>query len=212
MKILDSYEELIEMIGIKSVWTIDIFFLLKNLKIDCITMTKELEINEEFDDHPFYSKEIKEDRKRISKLVRRIKEEELAFFKRSLDMREIINELKEGNCIFIILLNDMYSFCEKCDYKIEKFLKNCLLFCFPKIYQGHYVLLFDYDEKKNVFLIKDPSNKDSFCQIKEETLESARKSFGTEEDLIIINWKNDPNFRKKFENKKEEDCSIKIYN
>uniref|UniRef100_A0A7S3E4B4 Uncharacterized protein n=1 Tax=Chloropicon laureae TaxID=464258 RepID=A0A7S3E4B4_9CHLO len=53
-------------------------------------------------------------------------------------------------------------------------------------YVGHYVLLYGYDSEAREFAVKDPASHQHKCTIKEVALEKARKSFGTDEDVIIV--------------------------
>ena len=53
-------------------------------------------------------------------------------------------------------------------------------------YVGHYVVLHDYDKTTREFWVKDPASYNSVTIVAESVLEKARKSFGTDEDVIIV--------------------------
>ena len=61
-------------------------------------------------------------------------------------------------------------------------------------YQGHYVLVVGYELRGSgggnpgsaVIRYRNPSYKDRVCQVDASTFDAARKSFGTDEDLIFI--------------------------
>ncbi|CAD7698592.1 unnamed protein product [Ostreobium quekettii] len=54
-------------------------------------------------------------------------------------------------------------------------------------YTGHYVVICGFDCSRQAFLIQDPARSTpSGIWVAAEVLEQARKSFGTDEDLLVI--------------------------
>ena len=53
-------------------------------------------------------------------------------------------------------------------------------------YQGHYILLVGYNEKTKEILYRNPTLKDKICYINYDSLEEARTSYGTDEDILFI--------------------------
>ena len=58
----------------------------------------------------------------------------------------------------------------------------------PGGYLGHYILIHQYDKKTDLFHYKDPNVSQTTCSISGSKLEMARKAFGTDEDIIIIDF------------------------
>uniref|UniRef100_A0A803M3K4 Guanylyl cyclase n=1 Tax=Chenopodium quinoa TaxID=63459 RepID=A0A803M3K4_CHEQI len=53
-------------------------------------------------------------------------------------------------------------------------------------YTGHYVVICGYDADKDEFEIRDPASSRKYQKISSKHLDEARKSFGTDEDLLLI--------------------------
>ncbi len=53
-------------------------------------------------------------------------------------------------------------------------------------YTGHYVLVCGYDGNQGCFVVRDPASSKPASLVSGASLEEARKSFGTDEDLLII--------------------------
>ena len=53
-------------------------------------------------------------------------------------------------------------------------------------YQGHYICLTGVDREKNLIYFSNPSAKFSVCVCGVEDVDRARKSYGTDEDIIFI--------------------------
>ena len=53
-------------------------------------------------------------------------------------------------------------------------------------YTGHYILVFGYDATAREFLCRDPAGAATLTRVGESAMESARKSFGTDEDLLVV--------------------------
>ena len=58
-------------------------------------------------------------------------------------------------------------------------------------YQGHYIVLVGFDVPSRVVYYRNPSFKNKICSISFACLDEARKSFGTDEDIIYIYSKDD---------------------
>ncbi|KAL8093537.1 hypothetical protein AgCh_035421 [Apium graveolens] len=70
---------------------------------------------------------------------------------------------------------------------LEQLLKKLVqryadLFCTG----GHYVVICGYDAAKDEFEIRDPASSRKHERITSKCLEEARKSFGTDEDLLLV--------------------------
>lgn len=53
-------------------------------------------------------------------------------------------------------------------------------------YTGHYVVICGYDADKDEFEIRDPASSRKHERVSSKRLEDARKSFGTDEDLLLV--------------------------
>jgi hypothetical protein len=53
-------------------------------------------------------------------------------------------------------------------------------------YTGHYVLVCGYDGGRGDFVVRDPASSRHTLYVPAASFEEARKSFGTDEDLLLI--------------------------
>lgn len=53
-------------------------------------------------------------------------------------------------------------------------------------YTGHYILLVGYDANRQEFWVQDPARSRGPVRVASAVLEQARRTFGTDEDLLLI--------------------------
>ena len=53
-------------------------------------------------------------------------------------------------------------------------------------YTGHYVLVCGYDGGRGDFVVRDPASSRQTLYVPAAAFEEARKSFGTDEDLLLV--------------------------
>ena len=122
----------------------------------------------------------------------------------SITCNNILDHLMNGPVI--ILTNARLLNCDVCKFnKISTELRKCIPLPVP--YQGHYVVLCGYDLAARKVYYRNPSFVDSefrlliliivghlfcvfvlagVCIMSVDTLEEARKSYGTDEDVIFV--------------------------
>jgi hypothetical protein len=65
-------------------------------------------------------------------------------------------------------------------------------FCLPVLcgmdigYTGHYVVISGFDSEEQEFIIHDPSSSAPSLRVAAAILDQARRSFGTDEDLLLV--------------------------
>ena len=110
------------------------------------------------------------------------------FFFRSISLEEIISRLMKGY-VAIVLVNSNALICNWCEvYSPNKLqmLANCICPSTQSEYCGHYIVLCGFDANKRCVYYKNPSFHDSLCCTKFDMFESARRSYGTDADIIFI--------------------------
>ena len=108
-------------------------------------------------------------------------------------MADILTKLDEGN-IAIVLVDSNKLTCNSCAEKYEQYQENNAIYPLTfsnndstKDYQGHYIVLCGYDTGAGVIFCKNPSLEDVECCVNIPSFDAARKSYGTDEDIIFIN-------------------------
>lgn len=168
----------------QSTWTIDLLHLLHQLNIQAYLYTLTVGCSVEYDHTPYYENLIGKDRERVEKLFLnystnvKLKSVEWLDLKKHLDEQQI-------PCLVLIDANKLHcSTCNKSKFHqfIDKILSNI-----DTSYQGHYILVIGYETKDNRDLIHyvDPGKTDGVCTTTQDNFDLARKSFGTDEDIIL---------------------------
>ena len=109
-------------------------------------------------------------------------------FFRSISLEEIISRLMKGY-VAIVLVNSNALICNWCEvYSLNKLrmLANCICPSTQSEYCGHYIVLCGFDADKRCVYYKNPSFNDGLCCTKFDMFESARHSYGTDDDIIFI--------------------------
>mmetsp|Transcript_10759 Transcript_10759/g.20311 ORF Transcript_10759/g.20311 Transcript_10759/m.20311 type:complete len:123 (+) Transcript_10759:583-951(+) len=116
------------------------------------------------------------DAHRVQQLFKLAQEAGIELCQRSLGLQELKEVVSTRNNLVLILVDKHRLSIPLC----------CPMLSHSTTYVGHYVLLVDYNYDKSSFSMKDPASYKSTVEVKDSTLEEARKSFGTDEDVIIV--------------------------
>ncbi|KAG8190624.1 hypothetical protein JTE90_017888 [Oedothorax gibbosus] len=151
----------------KSTWTIDLAYLLHK-----------------FGD--FYLRVLSKDAQRINDRFETADSNGVKVEKRSVGMDEIVDHLGSGNPA-IVLVNANLLFCDTCTCHAKKCLMQVLGCCNSSFsYQGHYIVLCGFNKRDKKVFYRNPSVFDKVCTIPYDSFEVARKSFGTDEDVLFV--------------------------
>mmetsp|Transcript_2724 Transcript_2724/g.4936 ORF Transcript_2724/g.4936 Transcript_2724/m.4936 type:complete len:271 (+) Transcript_2724:48-860(+) len=179
-----SYDELRRWCGTESVWSIDLVFLLHRLGMDVSYLTVTKGVRPEYILHQFYRRELQRDSVRVNDLFQRAADEGVQIEFRSVAQAEIIDVLKNG-AILVVLVDKRQLQCKMCEGNSSSALsRNSISFVYG--FLGHYIVIYKYDPKGDVFVFKDPASQHPRCEIESSVLEKARMAFGTDEDILVI--------------------------
>ncbi|KAK3246418.1 hypothetical protein CYMTET_44044 [Cymbomonas tetramitiformis] len=164
-----------------SIWTVDLAHLLRKFGVEVHFTTITVGANPDFASESFYRENMEEDGLRVERLFREADSIGISIQCRSLSAAEIRNCVLSGHWLLIALvdkrkLNSWHTAAESC-------LPQC---CVMAGYTGHYIVLCGYDGERQEYVVRDPASSATTVQISEVSLEEARKSFGTDEDLLIV--------------------------
>lgn len=174
-----TLEALTRELGLESVWTIDVAFLLAAHGAATTFHTTTLGANESFSDMDFYKKELVADGERVNAMFERAAEAGVAVVEHRLSLDDIRARLLARRSVFIVLTDLRCLTCTRCMFKN---LTRYLQFSFA----GHYVVVCDYDADRDEYAYKDPASSAETCWIRTEDLEAARSSFGTDDDIVEV--------------------------
>ena len=153
----------------KGIFTIQIATGAASLGYNVEFYSKQILFDEEYLKMDFYKKYADINTDESVRLIQEAKEKGVKVFERKLELNEILSKLNK-DCVPIILL----------DWNIITGKNG---------YQGHAVPIVGYDEE-NIFVHNAGLNRnEAFFPIKKELFDLARKSSGTDEDIVFINRK-----------------------
>eukprot|EP00240_Pyramimonas_obovata_P006933 CAMPEP_0118924732 /NCGR_PEP_ID=MMETSP1169-20130426/2730_1 /TAXON_ID=36882 /ORGANISM="Pyramimonas obovata, Strain CCMP722" /LENGTH=161 /DNA_ID=CAMNT_0006865863 /DNA_START=857 /DNA_END=1342 /DNA_ORIENTATION=- len=133
--------------------------------------------NPEFATETFYMDNMEEDGRRVERLFRVAPECGICIECRSLRLEEIQDRLLSAQWLVIALVD-----------KRKLSPPQCLPQCcgFGSGYTGHYVVVCGYDAARHEFVLRDPASSSATLVVSASGFESARKSFGTDEDILLV--------------------------
>ncbi|GFU22768.1 protein GUCD1 [Nephila pilipes] len=191
----------------KSTWTIDLAYLLHKFGVRHLYATITLGVNPGYSEEDFYLRVLKKDAQRISDRFSAADFNNVKVEKRSVGLEEILDHLSSGNPA-IILVNANLLFCDTCTCHTKKLKGNAASqrnlpinrkydcnYCLMQVlgccnssfaYQGHYIVLCGFNKMERKVLYRNPSVFNKVCTIPYDSFEVARKSFGTDEDVLFV--------------------------
>ncbi|KFM79085.1 hypothetical protein X975_02718, partial [Stegodyphus mimosarum] len=168
----------------KSTWTIDLAYLLHKFGVRHLYATVTLGVNPGYSKEAFYLHVLNKDTQRINERFLTADANGVKVEKRSVEMEEIIDHLASGNPA-IVLVNANLLFCDTCH--TNKCLMKITSYCNISFsYQGHFIVLCGFDKRENKVLYRNPSVLNKVCTMPYDSFENARKSFGTDEDVLFV--------------------------
>ncbi|CAL1272429.1 unnamed protein product [Larinioides sclopetarius] len=169
----------------KSTWTIDLAYLLQKFGISHLYATITLGVNPGYSEEDFYLRVLKKDAQRINDRFSAADLNNVKVEKRSVKMDEILDHLSCSNPA-IVLVNANLLYCDTCTCHTKKCLMQVLGYCNSSFaYQGHYIVLCGFNKTEGKILYRNPSVF-NICTIPYDSFEVARKSFGTDEDVLFV--------------------------
>lgn len=181
-------QDLEEICRTTSIWTVDLAYLLQKLSIRFSYFTVTLGANPDFSVETFYKEQLANDIERVDMLFQRSVEEGIKIERRSIKGEEIVLLILSGKYIVIALVDQcVLSQPWKEDVRMPRFYTG------SAAYTGHYVVICGYDAHADEFEIRDPASSRKSDRISSKCLEEARKSYGTDEDILMVSLVNTDN-------------------
>lgn len=166
----------------ESVWTIDLAYIIARYTIPHRLCTVTLGANVDHASKSFYTG-FSKDEQRVNKLFQDAASHGVVVEKRSVAMEEVISHVSDGG-LAIVLSDWRYLECIWCPPEIRK----CSLCCMigSSGYQGHFIVVCGFDKRKRYIFYKNPNTDENLCCCRYESFDKARKSDGTDEDILFI--------------------------
>jgi len=181
------YEKLTSLVSSKSVWSIDLAYILAEYKVNMTFLTLTTGVHPGHSDCDFYKADLEKDRVRVEQLFTNAKVRGISVCNRSMSMRELAEQIGTHEKLAIVLIDVSKFRCLLCTAAEQEqpvrqtdARKRRIGFC------GHFVLICGFDPETSCFVVKDPSVQTAFCLARAETLDAARRAQGTDEDIILV--------------------------
>ncbi|XP_067683728.1 protein GUCD1-like [Haliotis asinina] len=166
----------------ESVWTIDLAYLLKRYAIPHRYFTTTLGVDKNYSKQAYYCRNYDKESVRVNKAFDDAKANGIDVEQKTLGIEDIVRHLKTDNLV-ISLVNWTQMECIWCD-SVRKGCLCCLDLCAG--YQGHYIVLCGYNTDKGHIYYRNPDQGGpDICCSRFSQYDKARKSFGTDEDLLF---------------------------
>ncbi|XP_041457081.1 protein GUCD1-like [Lytechinus variegatus] len=176
----------------KAIWTVDLAHLMAkfNIKHDFYTLTFGVDpkySTVEFYNSNTYFSDFLEEEHRINKLFLEAQDRGIIASKKSLSRDEIISRLKERQPA-VVLIDASLLVCLECDDTKQDREFGC---CQREEeeeegYIGHFIVACGYNIEKEQIFYRNPARPIDLCCCSFENFDVARKSHGTDEDILFI--------------------------
>ncbi|KAG5125340.1 hypothetical protein JHK82_032077 [Glycine max] len=190
-------QTLAELCCTTSIWTVDLAYLLQRFAVAFSYFTVTFGANPNYSIESFYKEELPNDLVRVDLLFQKAVEAGIDIQCRSISAEEISILILSGKYIAIVLVDhNKLRFCFS--HVLQEDVPMPGLFSNNPGYTGHYVLICGYDAGADMFEIRDPASSKKHKRISSKSLEEARNTFGTDEDLLLISLEKSSNHHQPF--------------
>lgn len=176
-----SIQELVELCCTTSIWTVDLAYLLQKFSVSFTYCTVTLGANPDFSVETYYKDQLPSDLLRVNMLFQEARKAGINIECRSVSAKEISDFILSGKYVAIALV-DQHKLSQS---QLEDVCVSDYYSDYPG-YTGHYVVICGYDAATNEFEIRDPASSRKHERVPSWCLEQAHKSFGTDEDFLLI--------------------------
>ncbi|XP_020577219.1 protein GUCD1 isoform X2 [Phalaenopsis equestris] len=176
--------QLVDLCSTTSVWTVDLAYLLKRFSVSFHFFTVTMGANPNFSDETFYREQLQDDLRRVDGLFQKALETGISIACRSISGVEIAALISSGQYIAVALVDKI---------KLSQSQQKDGLISDERLdYMGHFIVICGYDAEGSEFEIRDPASSRKNERVSLECLDSARKCYGTDEDIILVSLKDKP--------------------
>ncbi|KAE9451403.1 hypothetical protein RHGRI_027576 [Rhododendron griersonianum] len=195
-----NIQELEKLCCTTSIWTVDLAYLLHKFSVSFSYFTVTEGANPNFSMETFYKEQLPNDLMRVDMLFHKARDAGINILVQFPHLRLVGNKFSfsfiqfrsiSGEEISLFILSGKYIAIALVDhYKLsQSWVEDVCVSGFysgSSGYTGHYVVICGYDAVTDEFEIRDPASSRKHDKVTSKRLEEARKSFGTDEDLLLV--------------------------
>ena len=168
-----------------SIWTVDLAYVLHAFGVRFKYLTSTLGADPAYESEPFYKATLDADTIRVNDLFAKADTHKVHIERRSVADDELVDLMRPQDHVVVALV-DRRVLDRAGPGTVSGLVETCFSYCFGG-YVGHYILLLRHDGERGGFIVHDPARREpdgSFVTAAD--LHAARRSHGTDEDLLII--------------------------
>jgi hypothetical protein len=124
----------------------------------------------------FYRRQLSVDRTRVERLFRQAEEAGISLRHESVSWQFLRDVLHSQEHLIVLLV----------DKRKLKEAAGCCCGLIEPGYTGHYIVVSAFDGAGQAFVVLDPACAATYKRISPESLDRARRCFGTDEDVLIV--------------------------
>lgn len=166
--------------------TVDLAHVLADFGLRFRFLTRTVGVDPSYRAEPFYKPTLDADSVRVNQLFERAAERDIVIENRSLKAEELASLVRPQSHMVMALVDRRHLYRQPTD-TLSGFVDSVVTHCFSG-YVGHYVLLTGYDDVRCGYYVMDPAKTAQAEFVPASALEAARRSHGTDEDLLVIPW------------------------
>ena len=169
--------------------TVDLAFILSRFGVRFRFLTRTLGANPAYSHEAFYLPTLDKDMQRVNDLFDAAAKHSIVIERRSISPGQL-QELMRRNDNLVVALVDRRLLYRASRSGVSSIVGNVLSHCLAAGagYVGHYILITGLDDDEQGYVIKDPGGAGDSCVVSCDDLDDARRSHGTDEDLLVIPW------------------------
>eukprot|EP00884_Botryococcus_braunii_P022225 jgi/Botrbrau1/8687/Bobra.0311s0002.1 len=181
---------LYELLKVTSIWTIDLAHLLAEFNVEVELRTLCNGVNPYYGHLlDFYQYSAVKDKERVHRKFKEAEERGIKVKLQSTSEDDLRRLVSQGHLVIALVdISSLTLTIENNNYRYV-FKKETTRSHHPRPagYSGHYVVIIDYDNRTNSFLLRDPAiQSDVDIWVASHVLQQARHAFGTDEDLLLV--------------------------
>lgn len=162
-----------------SVWTVDLAHLLRHYGMGVVFLTTMVGANPDYANEVFYAENMAADEQRVQILFQEAPAAGIPVHQRSLGSAEV-KACMMSNLYLMLMLVDKSKLCSWSSAWGNSAYSD------KHSYTGHYIVVCSYSSATDRYTIRDPAANFEHVQVAAASLDAARTSFGTDEDLLLV--------------------------
>ena len=184
-----SLRQLTQRAQSESLWTIDLAHILHGNGVKFKFFTTLLGANPAYHSEDFYRATLDDDSQRVSELFERaVRNDSMHVELRSFAPAEFRELIRPNDSIVMALVDQRRLYppmsASFLPPPASSFLARFI--AGKSAYAGHFVLIAGMDAAHDAYVVMDPARDDAAVSVPRADVDAARRSWGTDEDLIVV--------------------------